>query len=53
MGILLACMSMYHVHSIEVKGEHCVSWAGIRDSCELLCGWWDLNLSPLEEQSAF
>lgn len=23
---------------------------GVRDSCELPCGWWELNLDPLEEQ---
>ena len=23
---------------------------GITDSCELLCGCWELNLSPLKEQ---
>lgn len=28
-----------------------VSDFGITDSCELLCGCWDLNPSPLAEQS--
>ena len=22
--------------------------AGVTDSCELPCGWWELNLDPLE-----
>jgi hypothetical protein len=24
---------------------------GVTDSCELPCGFWELNLGPLEEQS--
>ena len=24
---------------------------GVTDSCELLCGFWELNTVPLEEQS--
>jgi hypothetical protein len=26
-------------------------WAGVIDSCELLCGSWESNLDPPEEQS--
>ena len=26
---------------------------GVPDSCELSCGCWELNLSPLEKQSVF
>jgi hypothetical protein len=26
-------------------------YLGVIDSCELLCGCWDLNPDPLEEQS--
>ena len=26
---------------------------GVTDSCELPCGYWELNLGPLEEQLEF
>ena len=54
MGVLFACLSMYHVCA------WCLWWpeegigspgTGVTDSCELPCGCWELNPGPLEEQS--
>jgi hypothetical protein len=53
MGVLPACMSVYHVHA------WCPQWleegigspgTRITDDFELLCGCWELNLGSLEEQ---
>ena len=40
MNILLACVSVYHVHART----------GVTDSCEPLCGCWELNPGPVQEQ---
>ena len=42
--VLVFCL---HVHLCEGVGS---SGTGIVDSFELSCGWWKLNLRPLEEQ---
>ena len=42
MGVLPACVS---VRGCQIPGT------GGRDSCELPCWCWELNLDPLEEQS--
>lgn len=47
-------MSMYHFHSVPKRGlEEKVRSPGtgvLEDRCELPCGCYDLNPSPLEEQ---
>ena len=52
MGVLPACVSVHHVCAVPVearRGCH-IPGTGVTDSCELLCGCWELNLGPLEEQ---
>lgn len=34
----------------EVRRGHEIPGTGVRDSCKLLCGCWELNPSPLEKQ---
>lgn len=51
MGILLVCMSVYHVHAwCPWRPEQSVRCLGTRDtdSWEPLCGCWESNLDPLE-----
>lgn len=44
--ILCAYMPVYHVHS-EARRRHWICWNW---SDGLLCGYWNSNLGPLEEQ---
>ena len=41
---LIFCLNVCLCEGIRSLGT------GVTDSCELLCGCWELNLSPLEEQ---
>jgi hypothetical protein len=53
MGILPANMSVHHMHthvSVEIRRGYWIPGAGVTDSCELLCGCWELNLGPLQKQ---
>jgi hypothetical protein len=45
-------MSVHHVGAVPQKSEVGIgsSGTGIIDGYELLCGCWELNLGPLEEQ---
>ena len=52
MTYLFICIS---VHWCFILMHFCVSVSyfpeiGVTDGCELPCGCWELNLSPLEEQ---
>ena len=56
MSVLTACMSVYHLDTVpaEAKRWFWIPWYwSYIDSCDLLCGCWELNLGPLEEQQAF
>ena len=46
---------VYKRFCLENCSSQCVrsSGTGVTDNCELLCGCWDLNLGPLEEQLVF
>lgn len=50
--LFLSCFS-FHVHWClpACVCEVLDPWNGVTDSCELLCGCWELNVSPLEDQS--
>lgn len=51
MRVLLACMSVFHLCAWYFwKSEEGI---GHKDRCELLCGFWEHNLRPLEEQPVF
>jgi hypothetical protein len=53
MGALLTCMSVYHMHAMcprKPEGDGESLGPGVTDGCKLLCGCWDLNPGPLEEQ---
>ena len=54
-GVLPACMSEHHIHTmpIEAYRGNVSPGIGVPDSCELSCGCWELNQSLLEEQSVF
>lgn len=43
-GVWTACMSVRVLDLLELE---------LADSCELLCGCWELNLGPLKEQLSF
>ena len=45
-GVLLACLSA--VYMCEREGVRSPG-TGVIDSCDLLCGCWELNSGPLEE----
>lgn len=51
------CMSVVPVHSaccLERPEDGAGSaGTGTEDGCKLLCGCWDLNPGPLQEQQAF
>lgn len=54
MSILPVCMFVYYVHAVptEARSGHQVGPLELElDGCELLCGCWKLNPSPLEKQS--
>lgn len=56
MNILPACMSVYHMHAwCWQRPEEDIGspWTGVTGRCELPCGFWVLNLGPLEEQPMF
>lgn len=46
------CMPAHHVCSVPIKAKrgHLIPWHW-SDSCALLCGCWELNQGPLQEQS--
>lgn len=44
MSVLPTCVSVYHAHCISQERV-----SGDSDSCEPPCGFWESNLSPLEE----
>lgn len=52
MGVLIACMSIYHMYSVLVgTGESIGSLrARVVDSGKLSCMCWELNLGSLDEQ---
>lgn len=50
------CFAYIYVYALyanvvpaEVRRECHILWSGVMDSCELPCGYWDLNLEPKEE----
>jgi hypothetical protein len=47
MGVLSACVPGACRGNAGIRS----SGTGFTDTCELLCWYWDLNLSPLEEHS--
>lgn len=52
MGVLPACMSVYHLHTISTETEE---GAGSLDTevigfCEQSCGGWESNPGPLKQQ---
>lgn len=52
-SVLLACMSVHHIHAwCLLRSKEGIGSPGseITDGCELLCGYWDLNLDSLQEQ---
>jgi hypothetical protein len=51
--ILAIYMSMYHVYTVSKKvGRGCwVPRTGVTDSCKPPCGYQEMNLGPLQEQS--
>lgn len=45
-----ACIYVYTIH-VGPSGAKREQWIwNVTDGCELLCGYWGLNLCPLEEQ---
>jgi hypothetical protein len=51
--VLPACMSMYHLQWLELmeaRRELESPGSEVIDGCEPLCGCWESNLDPLEEQ---
>jgi hypothetical protein len=46
-------MSVYYVYLCSQKTEEGTGspGTGVADGCELPCGCWESNLSPLEEQA--
>ena len=53
MGIfayMFFCPSLGCLASMETRRECWITRTRVRDSCELPCGCWELNLEPLEEQ---
>lgn len=53
-SILPSSMSVHHkgLRTTEVRRQHWILW-NHSYSCEPPCGCWELNLSPLEEESVF
>ena len=55
MGVLHACMSVYHLHAWypqRPEDGFRSPETGVAGACELLpYGCWKLNLGPLEEQT--
>ena len=54
MGILSACMSVYHIHTVREETDEGVKSPGTRitGSHELLCGWWEpIGAEPIEDQA--
>lgn len=49
-GILPACVPVHHVHAVSMGQQRVLYGTGISDSCELPCGYGELNPDPLEEQ---
>lgn len=51
MGMLSACI-MYNICAVPDKARRGrqIPGTSVTYSCELPCGFWDSNLSPLEEQ---
>lgn len=53
MCVLPVCLSVYHICAGCPQMPESVIRSprtGVTDSCELLCGCWELNPGPLEEQ---
>lgn len=52
MTVLPVCMFVSYVYVWYLRGleEGVVPGTGVTDVCELMCGFWELNLGPLEEQ---
>ena len=56
MSVLPVCMSVHHVMCLvpeEVRQSVSFSKTRVTDGWELLCGCWEPNLVPLEEQQVF
>lgn len=53
-NVLPFCICVHNICVCLVpKGDRRVHWnpgAGVTDSCEPLCGCWELNFDPLQEQ---
>ena len=53
MSVLPECMSEYHLYIwCLCRSEEGIGFpgTGVADGCEPLCGCWESNLGPLEEQ---
>lgn len=51
MGVF-ACMYVHHACNAEPKEAIKSSGTRVTDGYESLCGYWESNLGPLEEQPA-
>ena len=49
-SVLPACMHVHHMHLVPVKEGARLPGTGVTYGCELPCGHWELNWSPLQEQ---
>lgn len=51
-GILSACMYVYHVHTVPLEARKSVRSHGteVTYTCKPPCGYWDPNLNPRDEQ---
>ena len=51
-AVLSACVSLYEICWVPVEARRGPTspWTGVTGGCEPLCGCWELNPGPLEEQ---
>lgn len=47
------CMCVHHMYSVPVEARETISSRGVKDGCVPSCGFWEPNLSPLQEQPVF
>jgi hypothetical protein len=46
----ICTLRVYHTMTLETRRGHETSGTGLSDLCEPPCGFWELNLGPLEKQ---
>ena len=51
MGVLPACISVYHMHAVPIRPEENFGFAAIEvtNGYKPPRGYWDSNLSPLKK----